>query len=97
MMIAVAIIAVALWSLLLGGRSIYYRYLARAVAAKQQMYLVDSEALERKAARGLTPDEARLAGYGRRMLTYLAHQRARYERAARYPWLPVERDPPVPR
>jgi hypothetical protein len=32
-----------------------------------------------------------------RLIPYFESLRLKYERAARYPWLPVERDPPMPK
>jgi hypothetical protein len=43
-----------------------------------------------QAARGYPPELAR------RLIAYAAAMIRKYERAARYPWLPVEPDPPWP-
>jgi hypothetical protein len=96
-MIAVAVVAILFWGGILATRSIYYGLVTRMLAEKQWVILADTLALERRAAKGLTANEARLATWGRRMVVYLTHQRARYERAAHYPWLPREPDPPLPR
>jgi hypothetical protein len=95
-MIAVAVLAILLWGGILATRSIYYGFVAEMLAEKHRLILSDTLVLERRAAKGLTAKEAKLATYGRQMVVYLANQRARYERAARYPWLPVEPDPPLP-
>lgn len=95
-LLIVAIFAVLLWAGMLASRSVYYRFLARWSAAKQQAYLNDTHALERRAGKPLSPREVRLAEYGRRMVSYLSRQRARYESIARQPWLSIEPDPPLP-
>lgn len=41
------------------------------------------------------PEKPIIAAHYRRSDYYAALQ-AKYERAARYPWLPVEPDPPMP-
>jgi hypothetical protein len=45
--------------------------------------------------RGPEPSPGRLARM-KAEASYYARLRAKYERAARYPWLPVEPDPPEP-
>ncbi len=97
LMVAVAIVALLLWGGVLASRSIYYGLIARALSQKQQLYLADTLALEKRSARGLTPDEARQVTYGHRMVNFIALQRANYRRAARSPWLPIEPLPPVPK
>jgi hypothetical protein len=67
------------------------------VAKKRAAYQADIAALERRDAKRLTAKEAELLAFGHRMMEHLARQQARYERAARSPWLAVEPDPPPPR
>jgi hypothetical protein len=45
--------------------------------------------------RGPEPSPARLASMKARA-SYYGEMRAKYERAARYPWLPIATDPPPP-
>ncbi|WP_435009059.1 hypothetical protein P12x_000309 [Tundrisphaera lichenicola] len=97
MMFGVVVVALLLWGGVLASRSIYYEFHARGLLEKQQLYLADTVALERRSGRGLTPDEARLVNYGHRMVDFITLQRANYRRAARYPWLPIESIPPVPK
>jgi hypothetical protein len=99
MMVGVAVVALLLWGGILASRSIYHEFCARWwLSGKRQAILADTVALEKKrSGRGLTPDEARLVTYGHRMVDFITLQRAAYRRAARYPWLPIEPLPPVPR
>jgi hypothetical protein len=63
--------------------------------AEQQ---ADSEQISRSyadEARGGNGDKQRVAR-GEQMAAYHRALRLKYERAARYPWLPVGPDPPVP-
>jgi hypothetical protein len=94
MMVAVAVVGLLFWGAILAGRSIYYGLAAQALVQKRQAYLVDLVALEKRAGKGLTPNEARLVAYGHRMVDYIARQRAVYLRAARHPWEPVAFEPP---
>lgn len=96
LMVAVALVALLLYGLL-AIRSVGYAFWANGVAKKREAYRVDIQALERRAAKGLTAQEAQQLAYGHRMMEYLADQQARYERAARSPWLLREPDPPPPR
>ena len=96
MMVGVAVVALLLWGGILASRSIYYEFIARGLLKKQQLYLADTVALEKRSGRGLTPDQARLVTFGHRMVDFITLQRANYRRAARYPWLPIEPLPPVP-
>ena len=98
LLMAVAITAVLLWGGMLAIRSVTFAFWAGGVAKKRDAYQADILALERRAAsKGLTAKEAELLAFGHRMMEYLARQQARYERTARYPWLPAEPDPPPPR
>ena len=97
LMMAVALVALLLCGGLLAIRSVSHAFWANGVAKKRDAYRVDLQALERRAAKGLTAQEAEQLAYGHRMMEYLADQQARYERAARSPWLPKEPDPPPPR
>ena len=104
MMVAVAIVAILLAAgIILAQRSAAYR--DRAARHAFAEWLLDSEAKMRRA----TP-LAGIEGPGAALLktfpndhdrtaaqaAYQAAMRAKYERAARYPWLPVARDPPEP-
>jgi hypothetical protein len=81
LMVAVAVAAVVLG---LGARSLAFRQ--RAECCRTRFEPVCGE------YRPETPAE--IAEDRRR--TYHAHLWAKYERAARYPWLPVWPDPPEP-
>ncbi len=90
-------VAVLLWAGLMACRSIYYEVLARSwLAPREQAYLDDTLALERRTGKPLTPREVHLVEFGHRMVAYIARQRARYEFIAHHPWLPVAADPPLP-
>jgi hypothetical protein len=97
LMVAVAIVGMLLWGGMLAVRSITYAFWAGGVAKKRDAYQADILALEGRAAKGPTAKEAELLAFGHRMMEYLARQQARYENAARYPWLSVEPDPPMPK
>jgi hypothetical protein len=96
LLMAVALAALLLWGGMLAIPSITSAFWANAVAQKRSAYQADVLALERRPAKRLTAKEAELLAFGHRMMEYLARQQARYERAARSPWLPVEPDPPPP-
>ena len=96
LLIVVAVAALLLWGSMLATRATAYTFWARGVAKKRDAYQADILALERRAgAKGLAAEEAKLLAFGRRMMEYLTQQ-ARYDRAARSPWLSVEPDPPLP-
>jgi hypothetical protein len=97
LLMAVALAALLLWGGMLAIRSATYAFFANGVAKKQAAYQADILAMERRAAKGLTPKEAAQLAFGHRMMEYLARQQARYERAARSPWLPTKPDPLPPR
>jgi hypothetical protein len=97
LLIALALAALLLWGGTLAIRSVTYAFWANGVAKKRDAYQADIQALERRAAKGLTAKEAELLAYGHRMMEYLGRQQARFERAARYPWLSAGSDPPMPK
>jgi hypothetical protein len=90
LMIAVAIIGLALALAVMLKRSGEFR----ALAEKQAYYEAGSLAYADD-ARGEGGDPQRVAR-GEQMAAYHRALKAKYERAARYPWLPVEPDPPEP-
>ncbi len=72
------------------ARSVKYRQLAESYATNENFY------------RAALSGEFRLGdpSYGpifKDRLNYSRSMREKYRRAARYPWLPVEPDPPEPR
>jgi hypothetical protein len=90
LMALVAIAALSMAGMVLVKRSSDFRGLAEEQA--------DSEmaSLEYAAdARGEGGDPQRVAR-GEQMAAYHRALKSKYEQAARYPWLPVERDPPEP-
>jgi hypothetical protein len=87
LMVAVAIIALALgvycWTTLLRDRAARCRRLAVGYEIDEQLY---------GDPRIGPPDPAARAV----IVRHVAGLRRKYDRAARYPWLPIERDPPDP-
>lgn len=86
----VALTAVALAALVMIRRSNDFR----AMAVEQR----DTEELSMSYAddaRGPSGDRQRVAR-GEQMAAYHRALRLKYERAARYPWLAPEQDPPIP-
>lgn len=81
----VAVAGAALAGVLMVRRSARFRAIAAREAAAELM----SRARPDADGGGLPPRGADLAAYHRGM-------RLKYERAARYPWLPVAPDPPMP-
>jgi hypothetical protein len=86
----VAVFAVALAVAVMLRRSGEFRALAEDQADSEQLSLSYADE-----ARGPNGDRQRVAR-GEQMAAFHRALRAKYERAARYPWLPVEPDPPVP-
>ena len=78
---------------MLAIRSITYVFWRTGWLKKRDAYQADIQALQRRATKGLTAKEVELLAFGHRMMEYLARQQARYERAARSPWLPAESRP----
>jgi hypothetical protein len=88
LMVAVAIVGFAMAGATLVRRSNRFRALAEDQAEAEAMSLAYADD-----ARGEGGDQQRVAR-GEQMADYHRKLRIKYERAARYPWLPVEPDPP---
>jgi hypothetical protein len=71
-------------------RSSEFRALAEEQAEAEQTSLAYADD-----ARGAGRDPQRVAR-GEQMAAYHRGLRIKYERATRYPWLPVDPDPPIP-
>ena len=83
MMVAVAAVALMSYGVVLWRRASEYR--GRADSYGIRVIMVDS---------GLSPDD--LERKNRRLNEYYESMQRKYDRAARYPWLPVAPDPPEP-
>ena len=90
LMALVAIAALMMAGAVLVKRSSEFRALAEEQADSEMASLAYSDD-----ARGARGDAQRVAR-GEQMAAYHRELRIKYERAARYPWLPVEPDPPPP-
>ena len=90
LMILVAIAALIMAGAVLAKRSMDFRALAEEQADSEMASLeyVDD-------ARGEHGDPQRVAR-GEQMAAYHRELKIKYERGARYPWLPVAPDPPEP-
>jgi hypothetical protein len=90
LMALVAIAAFAMAGVMMVRRSNEFRAITeeQADAERASMEYADD-------ARGERGDPQRVAR-GEQMATYHRGLRIKYERAARYPWLPVAPDPPEP-
>jgi hypothetical protein len=89
-MAVVAITGLVMALAIMARRSGEFRALAEEQADAEQMSLSYADD-----ARGEGGDRQRVAR-GEQMAAYHRNLRIKYERAARYPWLPVEPDAPVP-
>jgi hypothetical protein len=99
MMVAVAIIGIVVWLGIAGGRHWRYRRLAASYASKESLARNFSSGeltatritffLKRPCGESTTSVMAHLG--------YYAEMRAKYDHAARHPWLPVAPDPPEPK
>ena len=97
-MAAVAAVAFAIAAGQMWRRSI--QYVGRAARyAKMERYVRECAAIESKINPTDRPPRCRPANRGGLpvMIAHFADLRRKYEHAARYPWLPVEPDPPEPR
>jgi hypothetical protein len=89
LLIAVAIASVLLWSALMLQRSAKYRAVAADHASAEWYWSeAGSQAAEPLMGGGLWTRDDRVK--------FFRDLRLKYERAARYPWLSVEPDPPTP-
>jgi hypothetical protein len=101
MMVAVAIAAVIMGAATLMVRRRGYLALAEKYTVEERLYVVSARGAERDrdkrgseaVVRTWAQRAVRLAGEAREA----ARLRMKYERAARYPWLPVAPDPPEPK
>jgi hypothetical protein len=89
LMTFVVVAAVVMWVFQMCRRSVKYRELATAHAAREQ-YLIGLG----NAAGGVMNDMRIWSK--EEHIGFVRALRLKYERAARYPWLPVEPDPPEP-
>jgi len=85
MLIAVAFVAVCLGAAELGGRATRYSALADDYNAKERNSWIIAIVMDGDCVR-----------YPSQWAPYYAQLRDKYRKAARYPWLPVEPDPPRP-
>jgi hypothetical protein len=95
MMVAVAIVGICVWGEWMRRASVAHRERAEhfrllGLPSSHTGVALLTSAEERRIA--LASAEAR----ERRFNRYYEFMIAKYERAARYPWLPVEPDPPEP-
>jgi hypothetical protein len=90
MIALVAVVALAMAVAIMLKRSGEFRAQADEQADAEQMSLSYADE-----ARGPNGDRQRVAR-GEQMAAYHRALRLKYEQAARYPWFPVEPDPPVP-
>jgi hypothetical protein len=91
LMIAVAVVGLALATAIMMRRSDEFRALAEEQADNEAASLEYADD-----ARGEHGDQQRVAR-GEQMAVYHRALKIKYERAARYPWLPVAPDPPEPK
>ena len=91
LMVAVAIVGVLLWMTLLGKRVRAFRWMAEYHAAHRMKYPITGS--PGAAPRGVDSRGELVSAERDRWHAALA---AKYSRAARSPWLPVEPDPPEP-
>jgi hypothetical protein len=90
MMIAIAIVGVLVWAGIMLRRSAEYRAIAAQHASTEKYWsTVGSQATEPLIDGGSWTRDERVK--------FFRDLRLKYERAARYPWLSVEPDPPFPR
>jgi hypothetical protein len=90
LMALVAIAGVAMAVAVMARRSNEFRALAEEQADAEQMSLSYADD-----ARGENGDPQRVTR-GQQMAAYHRELRIKYEWAARYPWFPVDPDPPIP-
>ena len=90
MMVAVCVLAVALFTAVMLRRSYEYRERALENADAEELSLSYADE-----GRGENGDPQRVAR-GEQMAAYHRALRIKYERARWYPWLPVAPDPPEP-
>jgi hypothetical protein len=105
MMVAVAfaglVLAPAAWGIrLLGYAEGFRRQSARMQARERRDFMACRywrDAAETNRALGVAAEKERAnAAHFERLAGYCGSLSRKYERAARYPWLPVEPDPPEP-
>jgi hypothetical protein len=90
LMAVVAIACLAMAGAVLVKRSMEFRALAEKQAFNETMSRAYADE-----GRGPTGDKQRVAR-GDQMAAYHRELKIKYERTARYPWLRVEPDPPIP-
>jgi hypothetical protein len=95
LLIAVAIVAVVLGVLAMRWRAEHYRALAERHAFLASVYQAGESTVGGIGPDGRTFSETRSLRDPRKV-RYHAALKERYERAACYPWLSVETDPPPP-
>jgi hypothetical protein len=93
LMLVVALAAVSVWGVKMWRVS--REYARRAQSYKDSEWLEKGILVHRVAQGELAGYHALLSQHKQRAAYYAAQAR-KYERAARYPWLPVEPDPPAP-
>ena len=91
LMILIAVVAVIVFGFVLRKKSYDYQALAeRHDEISWHFASIDEASMASSAHLPITSHRIEAAAYHQRM-------KAKYERAARYPWLPVAPDPPEPR
>jgi hypothetical protein len=103
MMVAVAIVGIALQTTVLVFRSREYRRLAERYRQLEsntlgiaERYGVHAEVYRGYGRIDMAKDAERGAAESRLWHTHHHSLRLKYDRASRYPWLPVAPDPPEP-
>ena len=96
LMVAVAVVALGVWGVRMRRASSAYRE-----RAEFYRYLLTTPRNNPPPAEGASVAEQSLdiateVARARRLMHYCEVMQAKYERAARRPWIPVEPDPPEP-
>jgi hypothetical protein len=91
MMLAVAIVALVVW-----GERMRRASSAYWERAEFYRYLLTTPRNNPPPSEGESVASTTEIAQGRRLIRYCEIMQAKYERAARRPWLPVEPDPPDP-
>jgi hypothetical protein len=110
MMVAAAVVAVVTGGMVIAGRQTVYRVRATFYAQQKQVAAKRWQHWSQEAVRlsGLLGERnpprsdqdrqlvVEMVHYSRNRAAYHARLRVKYERVARYPWVPIDPDPPAP-